>query len=226
MKVLLLGATGLTGGLALTRLLARDEVERVVVPVRKPLEFIHAKLQQQEMDFDRMADHAELFKVDVIICCLGTTIKKAGSQEQFRKVDYGYCLQAAELGRAEGAGAFILMSAIGSSSSSTIFYNRVKGELEDAVKGLGYSYLSIYHPSLLLGDRPDHRLGEAIGAKAMPLVNRVLLGPLEKYRAIEAQTVASAMVNEACNLGDKPVAGQIVQVHQYEDIVALAGASA
>ena len=147
MKVLLLGATGLTGGLALDELLTRDEVESVVVPVRKPLKTVHTKLHQQEMDFDRMEDHAGLFAVDVIICCLGTTIKKAGSQEQFRKVDYGYCLKAAELGRAAGAHAFILMSAIGSSSSSTIFYNRVKGELENSVKGLEYPYLSIYHPS-------------------------------------------------------------------------------
>ncbi|MCK0162868.1 NAD-dependent epimerase/dehydratase family protein [Marinobacter sp. S6332] len=226
MNVLLLGSTGLTGGLVLEGLLARDEVESVIVPVRKPLESAHKKLRQQEIDFDRMVDYAELFEVDVIICCLGTTIKKAGSQEQFRKVDYGYCLKAAELGREAGARGFILMSAIGSSSSSTIFYNRVKGELEDAVKNLGYPYLSIYHPSLLLGDRSEHRLGEAIGAKAMPLVNRVLLGPLEKYRGIEAQTVASAMVNEACSLAMEPVAEQVVLVHQYEDIVALAGASA
>ena len=94
MKVLLLGATGLTGGLVLDELLTRDEVESVVVPVRKPLKTVHTKLHQQEMDFDRMEDHAGLFAVDVIICCLGTTIKKAGSQEQFRKVDYGYCLKA------------------------------------------------------------------------------------------------------------------------------------
>ncbi|WP_417501751.1 NAD(P)H-binding protein [Marinobacter sp.] len=226
MNVLLLGATGLTGGLVLEGLLARDEVESVIVPVRKPLESDHKKLRQQEIDFDRMADYAELFEVDVVICCLGTTIKKAGSQEQFRKVDYGYCLKAAELGRAAGARGFILMSAIGSSSSSTIFYNRVKGELEDAVRKVGYPNLSIYHPSLLLGDRPEHRLGEAIGAKAMPLVNRVLLGPLEKYRGIEAQTVASAMVNEACSLVMEPMAEQVVQVHQYEDIVKLASGAA
>ncbi|MGO1657792.1 MAG: oxidoreductase, partial [Marinobacter sp.] len=180
MKVLLLGATGLTGGFVLNELLARDDVESVEVPVRKSLEMAHAKLHQHEMDFDRMDDHAGLFEVDTIICCLGTTIKKAGSQEQFRKVDHGYCLKAAELGRTAGAHSFVLMSAIGSSPSSTIFYNRVKGELENSVKELGYPYLSIYHPSLLLGSRPESRLGESLGARAMPLINRVLLGPLEK----------------------------------------------
>jgi len=222
MKVLLLGATGLTGGIALNELLARDEVESVVVPVRKPLNIVHSKLHQQEMDFDRMEDHAGLFEVNVIMCCLGTTIKKAGSQEQFRKVDYGYCLKAAELGRAAGAQAFILMSAIGSSSSSTIFYNRVKGELENGVKGLGYPYLSIYHPSLLLGNRPESRLGEAMGAKAMPLINRALFGPLEKYRGIEAAKVARAMVNEACSLASESAAEQVVQIREYQDIVGLA----
>ncbi|MBU2874997.1 NAD(P)H-binding protein [Marinobacter salexigens] len=226
MNVLLLGATGLTGGLVLEGLLAREDVESVVVPVRKLLNSAHEKLRQQEIDFDCMADYTELFEVDVVVCCLGTTIKAAGSQEQFRKVDYGYCLQAAELGRAAGGRGFILMSAIGASSSSTIFYNRVKGELEDAVKKLGYPYLSIYHPSLLLGDRSEHRLGEAIGARAMPLINRVLLGPLEKYRGIEAQTVASAMINEACSLAMEPVAEQVVQVRQYEDIVRLASGTA
>lgn len=226
MKVLLLGATGLTGGLVLNELLARDEVESVVVPVRKPLGSVHTKLHQQEMDFDRMEDYAGLFAVDVIICCLGTTIKQAGSQEQFRKVDYGYCLKAAELGRAAGAHGFILMSAIGSSSSSTIFYNRVKGELENSVKGLEYPYLSIYHPSLLLGSRPDNRLGEALGGKAMPLINRVLLGPLEKYRGIEATKVASAMVNEACSLASESAAEQVVQIREYHDIVGLAAHSA
>ncbi len=222
MKVLLLGATGLTGGFVLNGLLARDEVEQVVVPVRKRLQLVHSKLHQQEVDFDHMGDHAALFEVDVIICCLGTTIKKAGSQAQFRKVDYGYCLKAAELGRAANARGFILMSAIGSSSSSTIFYNRVKGELEDAIKGLGYPYLSIYHPSLLLGDRSEHRLGEAAGARVMPLINRVLLGPLEKYRAIEAATVGRAMVNEACSLVSQSPAEQVVQVREYPDIVKLA----
>ena len=160
--------------------------------------------------------------MDSIVCCLGTTIKKAGSQQQFRKVDLGYPLKAAELGRSQGARAFILMSAIGASSSSTIFYNRVKGELEDSLRELSYPYLSIYHPSLLLGDRREHRTAEALGIKAMPLVNRLLIGPLDKYRGIEAKTVASAMVNETCSLASERTAERVVQVREYGDIVRLA----
>ena len=223
MRVMLLGATGLTGGKVLQGLLGRDEVSQVVALVRHKLPTLHDKLAQHEVDFDRLEDHAELFDVDVIICCLGTTIKKAGSQDQFRKVDLGYPMKAGELGRSRGVRAFILMSAIGASSSSTIFYNRVKGELEDALRDLDYPYLSIYHPSLLLGDRKEQRTAEALGIKAMPLVNRLLIGPLDKYRGIEAQTVASAMVNEACRLASEPAAEQVVQTREYDEIVQLAG---
>lgn len=222
MKVMLLGATGLTGGKVLDGLLASDKVSSVVAPVRRPLTLSHEKLEQHEIDFDHLDAHAEMFSVDAIICCLGTTIRKAGSREQFRKVDYSYPLKTAELGRANGANAFILMSAIAASSSSTVFYNRVKGELEDAVKGLGYPCLAIYQPSLLLGERDEHRTAEALGMKAMPLINRALIGPLERFRGIEAATVARAMVNEVCALGQENPAGPAVRVHEYPDIVALA----
>lgn len=222
MKVMVLGATGLTGAKVVEGLLKRSEIEAVVTPVRHKADMAHPKLTQCEVNFDDMDASPGLFDVDVIVCCLGTTIKKAGSREQFRKVDYGYCLKAAELGRAAGASAFILMSAIGATSSSTIFYNRVKGELEDAVRSLGYHYLSIYHPSLLLGERAEQRTAEALGIRVMPLVNLALIGPLEKYRGIEAATVATAMVNEVCALATEPVAEQVVQVREYPDIVDLA----
>ncbi|NMT63146.1 NAD-dependent epimerase/dehydratase family protein [Marinobacter orientalis] len=222
MKVMLLGATGLTGGKVLQGLLARDEISAVVTPVRRPVSLSHAKLEQHEMDFDRLDEHGELFAVDGIICCLGTTIKKAGSREQFRKVDYSYPLKAAELGQANGAKAFVLMSAIAASSSSTVFYNRVKGELENAVKALGYPCLSIYQPSLLLGEREEHRPAEALAMKAIPLINRALIGPLERFRGIKADTVAKAMVNEICALARENPTGTVVRVHEYPDIVALA----
>ncbi len=222
MKVMLLGATGLTGGQVLQGLLAREEVDQVVALVRHRLPTLHDKLAQHEVDFDNLDAHASLFDVDAIVCCLGTTIKKAGSQAQFRKVDLGYPLKAAELGRAHDVRAFILMSAIGASSSSTIFYNRVKGELEDALEDLGYPYLSIYHPSLLLGDRKEQRTAEALGIKAMPLVNRLLIGPLDKYRGIEAATVALAMVNEVCSLATEAAAERVLQVREYDEIRQLA----
>ena len=223
MKVMVIGATGLTGAKVVDGLLELADVEAVITPVRRKTDRVHEKLTEHEVNFDDLEASSVLFSVDAIICCLGTTIKKAGSREQFRKVDYGYCLKAAELGRAAGADAFLLMSAIGASSSSTIFYNRVKGELEDAIGNLKYPYLSIYHPSLLLGERTEHRTAEALGMRVMPLVNLALLGPLDKYRGIEAETVARAMVNEVHGLASEPVAERVVQVREHSDIIELAG---
>ncbi len=223
MKVMVLGATGLTGGQVVQGLLDRPDVEEVITPVRRKTGPDHPKLTQCELDFDRLDDHAGLFAVDAIVCCLGTTIKHAGTREQFRKVDYGYCLHAARLGREAGARAFVLMSAIGASSSSTIFYNRVKRELEDALRALKYPYLSVYHPSLLLGDRAKQRNAEALGVKLMPWVNRALIGPLEKYRGVPAATVAAAMVNEVCTLAAEVPAERVDQTRTYAEIRRLAG---
>lgn len=221
MKVLLLGATGLTGGLVLESLLSAKEVSQVVAPSRRVLTIEHEKLEAAAVDFAHLENHADLFKVDAIICCLGTTIKKAGSRRRFREVDYGYAVKAAELGRQQGAQAFILMSAIGASSSSPVFYNRVKGELEDSLKALHYPHLSIYQPGLLLGDRSEQRRAEALGIKAMPVINRLLQGSLKRYRGIEAATIARAMANEIIQLSESPDTLEGVHYRHYDDMVAL-----
>lgn len=223
MNVMVLGATGLTGAAVVEKLLDRPEVATVIAPIRRRIGAEHPKLIQQQVDFDDLEASADLFAVDAIICCLGTTIKKAGSREQFRKVDYEICLNAAAVGRKAGARAFILMSAIGASSASTIFYNRVKGELEDAVRALGYPYLSVYHPSLLLGERQEQRTAESLGIRLMPLVNRVLLGPMEKFRGVEATTVAQAMVNEVCALKPGAPNEPAHYLRDYPEIRKLAG---
>jgi uncharacterized protein YbjT (DUF2867 family) len=221
MNILLLGATGLTGGLVLDGLLAADKVSQVVAPTRRALTIEHEKLRQVAVDFAHLEKQADLFKVDAIICCLGTTIKKAGSRQRFREVDYGYAIKAAELGRQHGAQAFILMSAIGASASSPVFYNRVKGELEDGLRELAYPYLSIYQPGLLLGERSEHRKAEALGMKAMPAINALLQGPLKRYRGVEAATVARAMVNEIVMLAKGGESMRGVYYRRYDDIVAL-----
>lgn len=222
MNVLVLGATGLTGRLVVEKLLKRSGVLSVVVPVRRSLGIDSPKLAEHVVDFETLESHAAIFKVDALICCLGTTIKKAGSQEAFRKVDYDYAYRAAKLAKAAGVNRLILMSAIGASSRSTVFYSRVKGELEDAVRGLGFNYLAIYHPSLLLGDRKEHRTGEALGMAVMPLANRALIGPLHKYRAIEAETVAEAMVNELIEFTGAENSRTAIKVREYDDIRRLA----
>jgi uncharacterized protein YbjT (DUF2867 family) len=223
MKVMLLGATGLTGGLVLEGLLASDSVAKVVAPVRRAISIEHEKLQEEAVDFDHLERHESLFEVDVIVCCLGSTIKKAGSRERFRQVDYGYAMKAAEMGHRQGVTAFILMSAIGASSGSPVFYNRVKGELEDGLQDLAFRYLSIYQPGLLMTGRSEQRLAESLGIKAMPAVNCLLQGPMKRYRGIDAALVARAMVNEIVGLAiDDPSGKAGVFRRRYEDMVASA----
>lgn len=225
MKVLLLGATGLTGGYCLNGLLATPEVERVVALTRRPLEIDHPKLNSAVADFEHLEASAHHFEVDVIVCCLGTTIRQAGSRERFHRVDHDYCLEAARIGKARGAKAFLLMSAVGASDRSTVFYNKVKGELERDIKALHYPLLSIYHPGLLLGNRSEHRTGEAAMAKVMPILNLGLLGPLSKFRGIESEMVAHAMVNEVRDLALAELGPPRVEVRHYEDMLALAMAT-
>jgi uncharacterized protein YbjT (DUF2867 family) len=175
------------------------------------------------VDFDRLDECASLFAVDAIICCLGSTIKKAGSRERFRNIDYDIPIKAANIGRKQGVDAFILMSAVGASASSAVFYNRVKGELEDGLKGLAFPYLSIYQPGLLLSERSEQRLAESLGIKAMPAVNCLLQGPLKRYRGIEAATVARAMVNDTVEsvAGNQPERKGVFYRY-YDDMVASA----
>ena len=137
-------------------------------------------------------------------------------------MDYQYCLDAAELGRAHSAKTFSLVSAIGAYERSPVFYSRIKGELESHLRELEYPVLSIFQPSLLLGDRQEQRLGELAAAKLAPLFNPLLMGGLSDYKAIDAEVVARAMVNDCLDsqhdVGDKPK----VRVYRHDKIVKLA----
>ncbi|MFN7930549.1 MAG: oxidoreductase [Blastocatellia bacterium] len=196
-KALLLGASGLIGGHCLTLLLQDETYQEVLVLVRKPLALTHPKLTQHVVDFDRLSDHAAVFQAEDVFCCLGTTIKKAGSQAAFRKVDFTYAYEAAQLAVAQGIRQFLLVSSLGADANSSVFYSRVKGELEIAVTSLPFQAISIFQPSLLLGERAEFRWGERIAEPVAKALSFLLLGPLRKYRAIEARTVAAAMIRVA-----------------------------
>lgn|SRR3990167_1317045 len=222
MKVLLLGATGLIGRHVLEGLLAAPQVTELIAPTRRTLPNTAAKLRNVLIDFDRLDEYPELFDVTTIVCCLGTTMKQAGSKENFRKVDYQYCRDAAELGRAQRARAFLLVSAIGASATSPVYYSRVKGELEQHLIDLEYNHLSLYRPSMLLGERDEFRLGEKLFSKLTPLIDPFMRGPLRHYHAIPARAVAQAMVNECLALGEVIPLGPKVNVYPYDKIVKLA----
>lgn len=222
MNVLLLGATGLIGHHVLDGLLAAPQVTQLIAPTRRTLPNTDKKLRNVLIDFDRLDEYPELFDVSTIICCLGTTLKQAGSKQNFRKVDYQYCRDAAELGRVQRAKAFLLVSAIGASASSPVYYSRVKGELERHLTELKYDHLSLYRPSLLLGEREEFRFAEKLYSRITPFIDPFMRGPLQDYHAIPARTVAQALVNECLGLGEMIPPGPRVNIYPYEKMLELA----
>jgi uncharacterized protein YbjT (DUF2867 family) len=187
--VLLLGATGLVGGECLKLCLREPTITRVVVLARRtlPSTLGSAKLARHVVDLERLDEVADKFAVDSIVCALGTTIKQAGSKERFRAVDHDIPMAAAKIGRAQGARQIVLVSSLGANPKSPIFYNRMKGELEEHLKETGYESLVILRPSILLGARSEFRLGESI-AKVFA---RLIPG---KMRGIQAADVARCAV--------------------------------
>ncbi|MEK7729730.1 MAG: oxidoreductase [candidate division KSB1 bacterium] len=196
-SALVLGATGLVGGHCLQMLLHDAAYERVVAFVRKPLPLSHPKLETCIVDFDQLERHAAQARAQEVFCCLGSTIKQAGSQAAFRKVDFEYPHQLAQLAARNGAEQFLLVSALGANAESSIFYNRVKGEVEAAIAALPFRAVHIFQPSLLLGERQETRRGERIGEYVFKFTAPLWLGPLRKYRPISAKVVAAAMVHLA-----------------------------
>jgi uncharacterized protein YbjT (DUF2867 family) len=197
---LILGASGLTGGHCLDLLLKDDQYSQVIVLLRKKLDITHPKLEQHIVDFELLQYNEQscgLLQAQDIFCCLGTTIKTAGSQEAFRNVDYNYPLNAAKIAFKNGVENFLLVSSNGADAHSKIFYSRIKGELENALKKIGFKSLLIFRPSLLLGKRSEGRTGEFVGKIIGNVLKPTLVGPLKKYRPIEAEVVARAMITAA-----------------------------
>lgn len=191
--ILLAGATGLTGEHLLDRLLNERTVERVLAPSRRPLA-AHPRLENP------VGELADLLPqlggpVDTAFCCLGSTIRQAGSQEAFRAIDLDLVVAVGRRARELGARHYLVISALGADRGSSVFYNRVKGEMEDALRGQGWPQLTLARPSLLLGPRQEFRLGERLAAPLMRLIPG-------KYRGIEACTLARALWRLALETGE------------------------
>jgi uncharacterized protein YbjT (DUF2867 family) len=189
---LIAGASGLVGGECLQRLLASETYAKVTVVTRRSLGAAarHPKLREIVVDFARLDSVGDELRADHVFCALGTTIRKAGSQEKFRQVDFEYPRRLAQLTLANGARHCSLVSALGASSKSGVFYSRVKGELEDALRAMGWPSLCLLRPSVIAGNRqesrPLERLGEAL----------LRFGPAT-YRPVAAGKIAAAMIATA-----------------------------
>ena len=194
---LVAGATGLVGGLLLNTLLDAPDYTRVYALTRRPFAKDHPKLANRVVVFERMADQLKGLVAQDAYCCIGTTIAEAGSQEAFRAADVDAVLLFARAARAAQATRFVVVSSVGADSKSKKFYLRTKGEMEEAVTDLGFTSVDILQPSLLLGPRKELRPLEITGRIFAPLINPLLTGTREAYRAVPAETVAKAMLGAA-----------------------------
>ncbi|MFC4322206.1 oxidoreductase [Litchfieldia salsa] len=193
-KALIAGASGLVGRNLLEILVEGDEYEEIIAIVRTPLSYQHPKLKEHIVNFDELSKEKQLFStVDHVYCCLGTTIKKAGSKEVMYKIDVEYPLELAELSRKEGVSHFILVSSMNANPNSPIWYSKMKGELEQKITQIPFQSISIIRPSLLMGNRQEFRLGEKMAEKVYKTFSFLFHGPLRKIRGIEARKVALAM---------------------------------
>jgi uncharacterized protein YbjT (DUF2867 family) len=189
------GATGLVGRLLLERLARDARYGEIRVLGRRAPSPLPAKARFIQTDFSDLATAP--LGADDVFCCLGTTIRAAGSQAAFERVDFHMVVDLARAARQAGARRFFAVSAVGASERAAAFYSRVKGRMEHAVRALPFEAVHIVRPSLLLGDRAERRPAEKIGQAFAPLVSPLLRGPLAKYRAVPAADVADALVTLA-----------------------------
>lgn len=200
-SAVVLGATGLVGGELVRALSASEQWGRVTLLGRRHPPLPDARFSAVDADLSKLEQHATLFAVDDVFCCLGTTLKKAGSREAFRRVDYDYCVAAAGLAADAGARRFIMVSAVNAGGMG--FYARVKGETEKAVAALDIPMVGFMCPSLLKGERAETRLAEQAGEKALALVTPLLDWSQASWLPVEGATVAKAMVGLALHGPDK-----------------------
>ena len=182
------------GGHCLRLLLADPDWVGVTTFSRRRITLSNPKLVARMVDFDRLGQLSGFPRVSDVFCCLGTTIARAGSQTEFYKVDFTYVTEIARLAAVSGARQILLVSALGADPSSHIFYSRVKGEAEEAVKRLPYDGIHVFRPSFLGGDRAERRPGERLAIGLASALSFALVGPLRRYRPVPAADVARAMV--------------------------------
>lgn len=191
------GATGLVGGYCLQQLLDETRYCRVAAVARSPSAIAHEKLHWLQSDFNDLAAHAGTLAADDAYCCLGTTLRRAGSRAAFERVDYHMVLAFARAVHAVGVRRFMVVSAFGADSASPSYYSRVKARMEQAVSEVGFEAVHVLRPSLLLGQRNERRPLEALGQRVAPIVTPLLRGRLRPMRPVQAEVVAQALVATA-----------------------------
>ncbi|MCK0157496.1 nucleoside-diphosphate sugar epimerase [Cellulophaga sp. F20128] len=211
---IILGATGLTGGILLQRLLAHKSYSKVLLFSRSSSGISHKKLEEHIIDMQQLLDYKSKFVANDVFCCIGTTKAKTPNKALYKNIDYGIPVAAAQLCKANHCNTFIVISALGANAGSSVFYNKVKGEMEQKVSEQRIPKLHILQPSLIAGKREEKRIGEWIGKVFMRLFRFLFVGRFKKYRSIHPKTIAEAMVWLANNNYDKIIieSDEIVQL--------------
>tara|TARA_R110002051_G_scaffold324988_1_gene424999 strand:+ start:6025 stop:6690 length:666 start_codon:yes stop_codon:yes gene_type:complete len=191
---ILLGATGLTGGILLERLIKNEQYEKIKLFSRTSIGFKNDKIEEHLIDLLALEKYGALCTGDVIFCCIGTTKSKTPDTETYKKIDFGIPVAAAKLAKQNKIHTLIIISALGADATSSVFYNRVKGEMENAVLAENVKNTFILQPSLIGGHRSEKRAGEWLFKQVMKVFNFLLVGTLAKYKSIKPQTIAEAMM--------------------------------
>ena len=188
------GSTGLIGGNVIKVL--TNKKQGAIALTRRLIPNLPPNITEMVIDFDAFEKNGSLPSCNNVFICLGTTIKTAGSKENFRKVDIDYCLSIAKKGKKSGAETLSLISSIGANSSSKNFYLKTKGELEESIQNLGFSTVNIFRPSFLVGERSEKRLAEKVAIRLAKIVDLFLIGSASKYRSVKAELLAKTMVSK------------------------------
>jgi len=216
---LVAGASGLVGGKLLHLLLEHPAYVRGTVLARRELPLVHKKLEQRVVGFDRLAQIVDFPRVHDVFCCLGTTMKQAGSPEAFRTVDHTYVVELGRVAVRHRAAQFLVVTALGADPRSRIFYSRVKGEAEEGVRRLDFEGIQIFRPSWLVGARAKTRPAERLAGMLGSLVAWAFVGALARYRPIQADTVARALVRVAL---EAPRGTHVYESHEIRRLGARA----
>jgi len=203
-SALVVGATGLVGSELVKLLCNNEEYDRVKIIVRRPVTYSHPKLEVLICEFDNMTQK-DIGEVQDVFCCLGTTIKKAGSREAFKKVDFNYPRTIAGFAKKQMVEHFIIITAMGANEKSLSHYSRVKGMIESELMSMDFPQLSILRPSLLTGNRNEFRFGERLGAWVLKIMNPIFIGSMRKYRSISGKQVALAMKSIALSRNEQKI---------------------
>ena len=217
-RAVVFGSTGLVGKELLNELLGNDEFDKVISLARKDLTVSNPRLEQVRItDFSQLMNLKDKLNATIFFCCIGTTIKIAGSKEAFRQVDLFIPQEIAKLAELLSVPSLVIISSIGASYTSSNFYLRTKGEMEKTVRELYSGNLKIVRPSLLMGQRDEFRFGEKASVGFMKVFGWVFAGPLKKYKGIYAHDVARAMIK----IAKLPSEKVIYESDELQDILLI-----